>query len=51
MAGAWESRNQQSVLCYTLHVDLVSVAWAYGFKNLIIPGTYMPLSGMPYDMA
>lgn len=51
MAGAWEIRNAHSVLVYTLHTDLVSIAWSYGFRNLVIPGDYMGLAGMPYDHA
>lgn len=51
MAGCWELPNQ--VLVSTLQVDLVTTAWAYGMRNLIIPGNIppLPLAGMPYDMA
>lgn len=51
MPGAWELRQQSSVLCAVLHVDTTSIAWAIGLRNLIIPGPVMPLAGMPYDMA
>jgi hypothetical protein len=51
MAGAWEIYNQQRVLVVILTRELTSVAWAFGFKNLQIPGTYTGLSGMPYDHA
>jgi hypothetical protein len=27
------------------------MAWAFGFRNLIIPGNVLPLTGMPFDMA
>ena len=50
MSGAWESRSN-SVLCCILHVDTTTIAWSFGFKNLIIPGGFMGLTGMPFDMA
>lgn len=52
MAGAWEKINQQRVLVVILTREIVSTAWAFGFKNLQIPnGTYTGLSGMPFAMA
>ena len=51
MPGAWEIRQQQSVLCGILHVDTTTVAWAFGLRNLIMPGSFMPVAGMPFDMA
>lgn len=51
MPGAWEIQQSKQVYCAILHVDLVSVAWALGFRNLIIPGAVRVLAGMPYDMA
>ncbi len=49
MAGSWEIPPQ--VLVSTLQVDIVTTAWAYGMRNLIIPGSLypLPLAGMPYD--
>ena len=51
MVGAWEQRQANSVLTYILHVDFCTVAWAFGLKNLIMPGPLLPIAGMPYDMA
>jgi hypothetical protein len=51
MAGSWELRNQTSVLVSILHTDIVTMAWALGFRNLIVPGGVMPVAGMPYDHA
>ena len=51
MPGAWEIRDQQSVLCYTIHTDTTTVAWAYGLRNLIVPGPVLGVAGMPYDHA
>lgn len=51
MPGAWEIRSKRQVLLYSLHVDLTTIAWAYGLRNLIVPGDVMGLSGMPYDHA
>lgn len=51
MPGSWEMQNQHSVLCAILHTEHTSVAWAFGFRNLIIPGACMGLTGMPFDMA
>lgn len=51
MPCSWEIRKQNSVLCSILHVDFTTVAWAFGLRNLIIPGHVLPLSGMPFDHA
>lgn len=53
MAGAWEiqQQNQPQVLVATLTRELVTAAWAGGFRNLIVPGSFTFLSGMPFDMA
>ena len=51
MAGSWEIRNSTSVLCYTLHTEQTTIAWAYGLRALMLPGHVMGLSGMPFDMA
>lgn len=51
MPGSWEIKAQRKVLVYTIHTDLCTMAWAAGLRNLIIPGTYTFLSGMPYDHA
>lgn len=51
MAGAWET--QHAVLCAVLHVDVTTVAWAFGLRALQIPGPFPPigLTGMPFDHA
>lgn len=51
MAGAWELNKQPSVLCVILHTDVTTMAWAFGFRELIIPGGIMPLAGMTFDHA
>jgi hypothetical protein len=51
MPGAWEIINQQRVLVVILTREVTSAAWAFGFRNLNIPGSYTGLSGMPYDHA
>lgn len=51
MAGSWEIRNQAAVLGAILHVDHTSIAWAFGLRNLALPGQIIGLAGMPYDMA
>lgn len=49
MPGAWEL--QESVLCSILHTDVTSIAWAFGLRNLQLPGGFLPIAGMPYDHA
>lgn len=51
MAGSWEIINQHRVLTVILTREVVSMAWAFGFRNLQIPGTYTGLTGMPFDHA
>ena len=51
MTGSWEIENQKQVLTVILTREVVTTAWASGFKNLIIPGAYTFLCGMPYDHA
>ena len=51
MPGSWELRNHPRVLGYTLNTELVTLAWAYGLRNLIFPGDWMPIAGRPFDMA
>src|ERR1700738_2926893 len=48
MPGAWEIRHQANVLCAILHVESCTIAWAFGLKNLIIPGQVIVLTGMPF---
>lgn len=43
-------RQNNSVLCAILHVETTTIAWAFGFKNLIVPGAVTGLTGMPFDM-
>ncbi len=49
MPGYWEI--QPTVLVCTLHTDVTTMAWAYGLRNLIVPGQVFGLAGMPFDMA
>lgn len=51
MAGAWEQGPK--VLVGILHTDIVTMAWALGLRNLIIPGPWppQPVAGMPFDHA
>lgn len=51
MAGSWEILEQNRVLTVILTRENVTTAWASGFRNLSIPGTYTFLSGMPFDHA
>lgn len=51
MAGAWEIQQGKQVLVGILHVDTTTIHWACGLRNLIIPGTIMPIAGQPFDMA
>lgn len=51
MPGAWEISHNK-VICAFLHTDIVSTAWALGFRNLLphdMP--ILPLAGMPFDHA
>lgn len=50
MAGSWELKKQRSILCGILHVDTTTVAWAFGLRNIIMPGAFLPVTGMPFDM-
>lgn len=50
MSGAWELPRHK-VLGGILHVDNVTIAWAFGLRNLQIPGQFIGVSGMPFDMA
>lgn len=50
MAGAWELQRQ-SVLCVILHTEMTTIAWSLGFRNLIIPGGILPVTGLPFDHA
>ncbi len=50
MPGAWE-HSSNSILIGVLHTDVVPTAWAFGLRNLQVPGVIIPVAGMPYDMA
>ena len=50
-SGAWEWKQKHQVLVGILHTEHVSMAWALGLKRLQIPGSILPVCGMPYDMA
>jgi hypothetical protein len=51
MSGSWEIKERQKVLLCTIHTEATSIHWAAGFKNLIIPGSFHFVSGMPFDHA
>ena len=51
MSGCWEQGRQARVICGILHVDVTTIAWAFGLRNLILPGEIMGVAGMPFDMA
>jgi hypothetical protein len=51
MAGAWEIRDSNLVVCGILHTEVTTMAWSLGFRNLQIPGPVLPLTGMPFDHA
>lgn len=50
MPGAWEQQIQ-SVLAAVLHTDTTTLAWAFGLRNLQLPGQFIGLAGMPFDHA
>jgi len=49
--GSWELKDRNKVLCAILHTDNTTIAWAFGLRNLIIPGPVVGIAGMPYDHA
>lgn len=59
MPGIWEIEQANQVLVGILHTDVVTMHWAFGLRNLIIPGRedlrmwepFLPVTGMPYDHA
>ncbi len=59
MSGSWEIREANQVTVAILHVDVTTVAWSFGLRNLIVPGRedlrkcepFLPVSGMPFDHA
>ena len=59
MPGAWEIKEANQVSVGILHTDNVTMHWALGLRNLIIPGRedlrlwnpISPVSGMPFDHA
>lgn len=54
MPGSWEQFQQpsQKPLVAILTRETTSTAWAFAFKNLIIPGNaFIGLSGAPFDSA
>ncbi len=50
-SGSWEWKQRHQVLCGILHVEHTSIAWAFGLRNLQIPGQIIGLAGMPFDHA
>lgn len=51
MPGYWEIKAANKVLVGILHTDVTTLAWAFGLRNLIIPGRISPVAGMPFDHA
>lgn len=51
MSASWEILASQQVLVCILTREVTSVAWSFGFRNLIIPGQYTGLSGLPFAEA
>ena len=51
MPGSWEITASRQVLAYSLHTETVPTGFATSLRKLIIPGEYIIVSGMPYDMA
>jgi hypothetical protein len=49
MPGSWEIRQGRQVLVSIIHVENTTLAWAFGLRNLIIPGGIFAPTGMPYD--
>lgn len=47
MTGSWEIQPQ--VLVAILTKETTTTAWAFGFKNLQIPGSFVGYSGMTFD--
>ncbi len=49
---SWEIKAANRVLCAILSVEQVTMAWAQGFRRLIIPGPEpLSISGLPFDHA
>lgn len=48
MPGAWETQGLGTVLGCIIHTEATTVAWAFGLKNLQIPGQWIALAGMPF---
>ncbi len=52
MVSSWDAAQNHQVLVAILHTEMTSIAWSFGFRNLIIPGPPpLPLCGAPFDMA
>lgn len=51
MPGAWELDRVASVLCVVLHTEHTTIPWAFGLRELEIPGPVVGVSGMPFDHA
>lgn len=52
MVSAWEQAQANQVLVGILHTEITSMAWSFGFRNLIVPGPPpLPLCGAPFDHA
>lgn len=48
----WELKEANKVLCAILTVETVPMAWATGFRKLIIPGPEpITIAGLPFDHA
>lgn len=51
ICGAWLFQEQNKVLGAILHTDDTTMAWGFGFRQLIFPGHFVGIAGMPYDHA
>ncbi len=51
MAMAWDIKEANKVFTAILHVETTTIAWAFGFRQLQLPGPVVPYTGMPYDHA
>ncbi len=49
--GSWELKARKQVLVGILHTDQVTLSWAFGLRNLQVPGEILPVAGMPFDHA
>ncbi len=52
MPMSWEMREANKVLCAVLSVENTTMAWAMGFRKLVVPGPEpLFIAGLPFDHA